>query len=283
MFKKILNLKTISIFISLIFLFTSVSFGIISPSLRSPLIFRDRDTVTILEKTWTFNEEERKVAIELSGSIFWTEREKTELGNLLREAGLWMDGYEIETRIQVPVYEAAINIMTHGKGGEVQVYFTKRKGVLERVEIVCIDRGPGIDDPNEPFRKSRRVHESRDVISAEFGPYELDMLDAEHTPRKLGFANIVPNPDDVIIEAKDKKWIRVEEKGWGITIIDPGNAPLAEEFAAMHKNRKPKYKFAPAGPSSVNQGTRITLIWRNEEGESVPKDIDERGPLDTAI
>lgn len=99
--------------------------------------------------------------------------------------------------------ELAINIMNHGRGGDLEVYYIERLSILDAIELVAIDNGPGIDNLNELLKRGKAAHKkARRVLEKR----------REEWPTGLGFRNIILLPDEVTIETKGKKWVKIGGK-----------------------------------------------------------------------
>jgi len=156
----------------------------------------------------------------------------------------WRDLY---ANIRIPVTELVTNLMMHGRGGEIEIYYSESEEGLKKIEVVGIDRGPGIDDPNVLLQDSIAIHRR---IREHGGP-------SQNLPPELkvgrGFRNIAVRPHGVRLESRGKPWIRVGD--------NDTNAAFVLDEANPH--------VAPG-----DYGLRATLTW--QEQVIVP------GPMDAA-
>ncbi len=137
-------------------------------------------------------------------------------------------------RMHLACAELASNIMHCGKGGKIEIYSLSEKGGSERIEVIGIDSGPGIDDPNKLLQKSIGVHRKHRYYAGD----SSRRIPKRRVPKKgFGTRHIVAIPDGVVYESNGKKWIKE-----GLT---------DEELRLVH-----------IGSSDVNEGTKVTLRWR---------------------
>ncbi|MCJ7645764.1 M24 family metallopeptidase, partial [bacterium] len=137
--------------------------------------------------------------------------------------------------------DLAVNTMTHGRGGVIKAYHTDDSRGLTKVEVISIDNGPGMDNPNELLKKSIKVHQQD--VSAIYG-----RITKRKAPQKgFGLRNIVLYPPGVIMETKGKKYVKV-----GTTDSD-----LALKLV---------------GPSDVKKGVKTTLTWPEERTATTEPD-----------
>jgi methylase of polypeptide subunit release factors/anti-sigma regulatory factor (Ser/Thr protein kinase) len=184
--------------------------------------------------TWSFSDERDRIKAPSKADAFLSvlDEKLVEIGLLKRD---WIF-------IKVPCIEMALNIMNHGQGGNIEVRCFKDVASLKKVEATGIDKGSGMDNPNEFLQRSIVAHSK---ISA-YGRGEIPLSEVPEGGR--GLRDIVIFPDEVIIETKGKKWVRT-----GVTDED--------------------MKFEYVGNSDIKKGmgTRIVLAWNYENTTPTPR------------
>lgn len=148
--------------------------------------------------------------------------------------------------ILLGIREAAINLMEHGGGGDLEVFLSSSKnGVPPRLTIRLENRGPGLIDPNEILRESAAVH-----AGVRQGPYE--------EPRGYGWKNIVAPAVAMTVEANRVKRrlvrdssqdLRFEWEGPSEVGLDEGVITVVYEMksaAGVEESRR-RIQFAEEG------------------------------------
>lgn len=151
------------------------------------------------------------------------------IDELERKLGTGLLSFD-EIGISDSCYELVFNIMMYGNGGSITINYTQEKNGIEAIEVIGIDAGEGMENPNELLQQSIRAY-------AKWVEYDIGTTEEEPPPHGgYGFRNIVIFPEEVIIETRGIKWIKVGTE---------------EKDLALQR----------AGSSDIEKGTKITLIW----------------------
>ena len=156
-------------------------------------------------------------------------------------------------KIGISCYEMANNIMNHGEGGTIEVYIITETDGTIKIEVIGVDHGDGIDNPNELLQNSIRAHQRFIRVINKEATLKATintMLNAGDLPeRGFGLRNIVIWPDTVVVESKGSGWEKAGKK----------------ESDLMLKR---------TGISEIKVGTKISLGWRLKDNSISEKTGD---------
>lgn len=157
-------------------------------------------------------------------------------GTALEIGGVVLVGNDVT----IPLYEAMINMMRHAGGGEVEVYYTKGPGGYEKLQIIVIDKGRGIADPDTWLQNSKSIHSAaRYVLPGWLAPDD-----------GYGARNIAIFPMGLTLETLGDKYIKAG--GYYNYETDTEDDEILIEQGL---------KFRHAGPSPIKTGTKLTMEW----------------------
>jgi len=149
-------------------------------------------------------------------------------------------------------FEIGMNIMVHGKGGDVEVSYAEDEDGLRKLEAIGIDEGPGIKgNLNDLLQQAIENHKA----------YRAGQRHAIG----VGLRNIVLFPDKVVIETNGEKWVKRGE-----VLRFPLRRAEAERIES-------ELVLVHVGPSEeVKKGTRVTVTWEWREAPDLSFAGDRR-------
>lgn len=116
---------------------------------------------------------------------------------------------------------------------------------MTNIQVIGVDKGPGITDPNKVLQGSIEVHHR-----SAYYIYKTGWI----PDKGLGFRNIFVFPDEATIETNGIKWIRIGK-------VDATIFFRGDEI------------------SDIDEGTKITLVWSvREPGAPEPETVPEPTP-----
>ncbi|NQU95641.1 MAG: hypothetical protein HQ549_05370 [Candidatus Omnitrophica bacterium] len=203
--------------------------------------------------TWHFTEEADRERAILQGTAF-----VDALDEFLNTINLGIYNKDITDACG----EMVFNIIMHGGGGNIEVRYTEDAGGSKKLEVIGIDEGPGMENPDALLQESINTDKTHRAW--------LDDGTIQRPDEGYGLRIIVIFPDNVTIETRGERWVK---RGKCLRFGEYSLEIVEEIESTLRLER------VDAPDPVVEKGTRITLTWeKKEEGEVGLPDREASAP-----